>query len=243
MAAALALAVASGCGGGDDAARPVASATPAPTAAPAATPAPPAAPAAKRVRFPASDGQRVAGRYTPAGRDAPGVVLLHQIDGGPGQWDPLIPYLHEAGFATLAYQSRRSALEHERLPDAIGALRWLRARRDVDPERLALMGASIGASTAVLAMATEARRTVDAAVSLSAVDSSDLWALQDDGRYRPHDVLFVSDEREAAASEGLMDGAVRSKRMQSAQPGHGVALLPEAGVRDALLAWLRDRVR
>jgi dipeptidyl aminopeptidase/acylaminoacyl peptidase len=243
VAAGLALAVLGGCGGGDEAARPVASATPAPTAAPAQTPAPPPAPKAQRVRFPASDGKRVAASYTPAGRKAPGVVLLHQIDGGPGQWEPLVPYLHAAGFATLAYQSRPSALENERLPDAIGALRWLRARPDVDPRRLALVGASIGASTAVLAMATEARRTVDAAVALSAVDSSDLWALQDAGRYRPHDVLFVSDARESSASEGLMEGAVRSKQLQSAEAGHGVALLPEEGVRDALLAWLRDRVR
>jgi dipeptidyl aminopeptidase/acylaminoacyl peptidase len=134
------------------------------------------------VRFPATDGERVEGEYTPAGRNAPALVLLHEINGGPSQWEPLIPYLHDAGFATLAYRSRPSALESERLPDAIGAVRWLRGRSDVDPRRLGLVGASIGASTAVLAMATEARGTVDAAVALSPVDSSDIWALQDDDR-------------------------------------------------------------
>ena len=41
----------------------------------------------------------------------------------------------------------------------------------------------------------------------------------------------------------MLDGAVRSKFMQSGGPGHGVALLPERGVHDALLGWLDDRVR
>ena len=196
------------------------------------------------MRFRAADGEPVTGQYTAAaGDDAPAVVLLHEIRGGPDQWAPLVPYLHAAGFATLAYGSRSSAFEHERLPDALGALRWLRGREGVDPDRLALVGASIGASTAVLAMATGARATADAAVALSPPDSSDIWALQDDDRYRPHDLLLVSDERESASAEGMLDGAVRSEAMRSAGPGHGVALLPEAGVRDALLAWLDDRVR
>ncbi len=195
------------------------------------------------MRFRAADGEPVAGKYTPAGEGAPAVVLLHEIRGGPDQWSPLIPYLHAAGFATLAYQSRASALEKERLPDALAATRWLRGRRDVDPERVALVGASIGASTAVLAMATGARRSAQAAVALSPPDSADIWALQDHDRYRPHDLLLISDDGESASAEGMLDGAVRSKAMRSAGPGHGVALLSEQGVRDALLAWLDDRVR
>jgi alpha/beta hydrolase fold len=230
-----------GCGGDGEEPRAATTATPAPTAT--ATPAPPRAPRARPVRFRASDGKRVTGQYAAAGRNAPAVVLLHEIRGGPDQWDPLIPYLHDAGFATLAYQSRPFPLESKRLPDALGAIRWLRDRRDVDPERIALVGASIGASTAVVAMATGARETAGAAVALSPADSADIWALQDDDRYRPHDVLFVSDEREATSVEGMFDGAVRSKAIRSEAPGHGVALLPENGVRQALLAWLDDRVR
>jgi dienelactone hydrolase len=195
------------------------------------------------VRFEAADGKPVTAKYTVAGKHAPAVVLLHEIRGGPDQWAPLVPYLHAAGFSTLAYQSRMSEFERERLPDALAAVRWLRERRDVDPRRLALVGASIGASTAVFAMATGARRTVDAAVALSPPDSSDIWALQDDHRYRPHDLLLVSDKRESASAEGMLDGAVGSKAIRSDRPGHGVALLAEPGVRDALLAWLDEHVR
>jgi hypothetical protein len=233
------IALLAGCGGGDDAPeeRPRAQTT--------AEPAPrePPAPRASAVRFKAADGETVTAKYVAAGGRAPAVVLLHEIRGGPDEWTPLVAYLHAAGYATLAYQSRASVLERERLPDVLAAVRWLRARRDVDPRRLALVGASIGASTAVLAMATGARRTVDAAVALSPPDSGDIWALQGDGRYHPHDMLLVSDERESISAEGMLEGASRSRTLRSSRPGHGIALLAEPGVRDALLAWLRAHVK
>jgi hypothetical protein len=236
----LALVVA-GCGGSDPA-RPAVSAAPAATASASATPAPPPAPAARTVHFRAADGEAVEAQFVPAGKRAPAVVLLHEIRGRPEQWEDLVPYLHAAGFATLAYQSRGTPVEKDRLPDALGALRWLRSRDDVDRRRIALVGASNGASTTVLAMATGARRTVDAAVALSPPDTPDIADLQDAGRYRPHDVLFVSDEGESAPVTGMLRGAVRSKAIRSLEPGHGIHLLKETGVRTALLAWLDERV-
>ena len=242
-----AAAMIAGCGGEDEPepaapARAEATSTATPTATPAAV-APPPAPRARSVRFRATDGAPVRGQYVAAGRAAPAVVLLHEIRGGPDQWDVLTGTLRKAGFATLAYKSRASALERERLPDALGALRWLRRQPGVDPERVALVGASVGASTTVLAMATGARATADAAVALSPPDSEDIWALQDEDRYRPHDLLLISDDREAWSAEGMLDGAVRSEAIRSEEAGHGVVLLAEPGVRDALVAWLRDRVR
>ena len=206
------------------------------------TPAAPPAPRARPVRFRAADGRPVTGEFTAAGRGAPAVVLLHEIRGGPDQWDGLVPYLHHAGFATLAYRSRSSTVEHERLPDALGALRRLRARPGVDRRRLGLVGASIGASTTVLAMATGGGHLARAGVALSPPDSSDVWDLQGRGRYRPHDLLLVSDERESSSVEGMLDGAVRSRALRSQRPGHGVTLLAEPGVRGALLRWLEGRV-
>jgi hypothetical protein len=228
-----------GCGG---AAREPA-ATPVPTRAPVErTPAPPAVPAPTTVHFRASDGEPVEALYTPAGRHAPAILLLHEIRGRPEQWDELVPYLHQAGFATLAYQSRGTPVEKDRLPDAVGALRWLQRRDDVDQRRIGLVGASIGASTTVLAMATKARGIAAAAVALSPPDTPDVADLQDAGRYHPHDILFISDASEAAAPAGMLDGAKRSKALRSRGPGHGVRLLAEPQVRAALLDWLRERV-
>jgi hypothetical protein len=65
----------------------------------------------------------------------------------------------------------------------------------------------------------------------------------DDREHHPHDLLLVSDERESSSVEGMKPGAVRSRVLRSEGPGHGVALLGEEGVREALLAWLVERVR
>ena len=236
VALALALVVA-GCGG-DEATPP----RPQAQAAPSSTPEP-ALPPSRTVRFRAADGRPVTAKFTPAGKRAPAVVLLHEIRGGPDQWDVLVPYLHDAGFATLAYRSRPSIVESDRLPDVEGAVRWLRGRPDVDPRRLGLVGASIGASTTVLAMATRTGRSVEAAVALSPPDSSDIWDLQGKDRYRPHDLLLVSDDRESSSADGMLEGAVRSRTLRSAKPGHGVTLLSEDAVRGALLEWLDRRLR
>jgi hypothetical protein len=57
------------------------------------TPAPPPAPPAATVRFKASDGEPVTAQYTAAAdNDAPAIVLLHEIRGGPSQWDELVPH-------------------------------------------------------------------------------------------------------------------------------------------------------
>ena len=238
-AAIAAMTVMGGCGG-DDEPGPVSGATPAATPAAVADATPEARPVPSAEPSPPPPEPPRARRVT---LTAPAIVLLHEIRGGPDQWDGLVPDLHEAGFATLAYKSRASPLEAERMPDVVAALDWLRAHpRQVDRSRIGLVGASIGASTTVLAMATDARKAADAAVALSPPDSSDIWALQDDGSYRPHDVLFIADVREVASAQDMMDGAVRSEVMTSEQPGHGVALLSEPGVRAVLLDWLRDRV-
>jgi dienelactone hydrolase len=105
--AALALLVAACGGGSDDAATP----TRTPTATATSTPS---APLAREVTFEASDGEPVTALFTPAGARAPAVVLLHEIHGRPEQWDDLVPDLHAAGFATLAYESRGSPVEKDR---------------------------------------------------------------------------------------------------------------------------------
>ncbi len=198
ICAAAVLALLAGCGGQDPAPAPKEpAATRAAVTTRTPTPAPPELPPSTEVEFSATDGEPVKAVFTPAGKDAPAVVLMHEIRGRTEQWDELVPYLHDAGFATLAYESRGTPVEADRVLDTIGAVRWLRTQRDVDPKRLALVGASVGASTAVLAMATKARKTVDAAVALSPPDTQDIWTLQEEGRYRAHDILFIADEREA----------------------------------------------
>jgi hypothetical protein len=237
-AASLALALGA-CGGGDEPPAP-ATRSPAPSATQAATPA---APPARRVRFRASDGKPVKGAYRPAGAAAPAVVLVNGLVGGPDQWDAFAPYLHDAGFATLAYDGRGGVDEAELVKEVAGAVAFLRRRRDVDARRLAIVGSSVGASTAVLAMTGPDRRRLRAAVALSPPAAPALDTLMDKHRYHPRNVLFVSDYREQSSVKPLTRGAIGSRTAVSEMIGHGVALLETETNRRVVLDWLERHLK
>jgi hypothetical protein len=232
-AAGLAMALGA-CGSGDETGS-ARSRSPAPSATPAI---PPAAPPARPVRFRASDGKPVKGAFRTAGAAAPAVVLVNGLVGGVEQWDAFVPYLHAAGFATLAFDGRGGVDETELVKDVAGAVAFLRRRRDVDPRRLAIVGSSVGGSTAVLAMTGPDRRRLCAAVALSPPSAPAFDTLRDHHRYHPRNVLFVSDQRERASVAPLTRGAIGSRMAVSEMVGHGVVLLEDATNRRAVLAWL-----
>jgi pimeloyl-ACP methyl ester carboxylesterase len=158
--------------------------------------------------------------------------------GGIEQWDAFVPYLHAAGFATLAFDGRGGVDESELVKEVAGAVAFLRRRGDVDAARLALVGSSVGASTAMLAMTGPDRRRLRAAVALSPQHARAVGPLRERGRYHPRDVLFVSDQRERGSVAPLTRGAVDSRLAVSEPAGHGVALLEDAANRRAVLDWL-----
>jgi len=231
-----------GCGG-DPA--PVPRSTPAPPARATAspTPAPPAKPPHRIVRFRASDGRRLHGQLTPAERrHAPAVVLVHQLYGEPGQWDDFVGHLHRAGFATLAYASRSDHEVDEAVlaRDLTGAVRALGARPEVDPDRIVLAGASVGASTVAYALGTQPDLPARGGVGFSAVEGPREVALSKRHAFRSHDLLLISDHREAQNARDLRaDAHGKGMTIYVAETtGHGVALLPDASVRVRAIAWL-----
>ena len=222
--AAAGLAILAGCGGG---------------AAPRADPAPPDDPQPRVVHFSATDGRRLHGVLTPARRPhAPAVVLVHGLYGEPAQWDALAGDLHRAGFATLAYASRSAKEGDEAVlaRDLAGALRALRDRPEVDSDRIALAGASVGATAVAYALGTRPRLPARGGVGVSPVALSRRRAL------RPHDLLLISDQREAANARGLRASAHRTgvTTYVAETPGHGIALLRDATVRAQAIAWLEQ---
>jgi hypothetical protein len=201
----------------------------------------PRSPRGRALRFQATDGKQLHGTLTAGrGRHSPAVVLVHQLDGGPDQWDGFIPYLYEAGYATLAYRSRSVGTLQEALlaRDIGGAVLALKRRSEIDPRRLAVVGASIGATATAWFAGTPAGRRVSAFVALSPTGFHARVR-----RYQPHDLLLMADYAEIAAARSigrLADNGVTVRT--AAAPGHGVALLPDADVRTAVLEWLAGRL-
>ena len=111
----------------------------------------------------------------PVGRPtAPAVLVMHGWGANAQAMWPVVPELDAAGFAVLLIDARCHGLSDDeaftsmpRFAEDIGcALAWLRRRADIDPQRLALLGHSVGAAAALL----HASRHDDvcAVVSLSA---------------------------------------------------------------------------
>jgi hypothetical protein len=168
-------------------------------------------------------------------------VLVHQSDGGPDQFDPFLPYLRAAGYSALVYGSRPMPGrmdEAANARDVAGAVALLRRIPRIQHRRIAVVGASIGASAAAYLSFTRVGRSLPAIVGLSPADFAD-----DPPRGRhPHDVLLIADAAERPSADFIADGSRGIEVRTSPVGGHGVALLPEARVRGWVLSWLRARL-
>jgi alpha-beta hydrolase superfamily lysophospholipase len=231
-----------GCGGSKAPAGSSGSSSSPPAGAVASATSVPAAPSGRPLRFRATDGVKLRGSLVPgASRRAPGVVLVHESDGGPGQFAPFVSYLHAAGYAALTYNSRPGVGrldETKNARDIAGAVAALRRHAGIDPRRVAVVGASIGASAAAYFSFSRLGRSVQAIVGLSPADFTDSPPR---GR-KPHDVLLIADHTERPAAEFIAAGSpgitVRTAPIQA----HGVALLPDSRVRTEVLDWLAQRL-
>lgn len=130
----------------------------------------------QRVTFDTDDKVPVTivGSYTPPSADnrhsrSPMVILLHAYGEDRSSFDPLVPVLHDAGFAVLAIDLRghgestepaslklKSKVEdrdprvfRDMVADVEAAYRWLARRPEADQARFVLVGASVGASIAL----------------------------------------------------------------------------------------------
>lgn len=102
-----------------------------------------------------------------------GVAILGQLAGA----------LADAGFLTVRFDKRgygqsggraESATLGDFADDAIAVMKWLAARKDIDPKRIAIAGHSEGAWVALLAASRERRIAAVAALATASVTGSEL---------------------------------------------------------------------
>jgi fermentation-respiration switch protein FrsA (DUF1100 family) len=131
--------------------------------------------AAVDVAFDGPHGARLHGWWLPAHGAAPlGTVLhLHGNAANISNHLPMVSWLPDAGFNVLTFDYRgygRSAGKPSLdgvVDDTRAALAYLRRRTDVDGERIAVIGQSLGGATAVRAVAED-----DAGIRLLILDSA-----------------------------------------------------------------------
>ena len=130
---------------------------------------------AEGVTFTATDGVRLFGTYFDVRSPRGSVVLVHGFKTYRTEMFDRVRFLHDAGYAVLAYDGRGCGASEgtfgvgateER--DIIGAVSYLRGRGGPAAPNIAVLGISLGAGDALLAAAADER--------IGAVVADSAWA-------------------------------------------------------------------
>lgn len=216
--------------------------------------------------FTTADGVEIVGDYyAPEGRAmAPAVVLLHQYRADRTSWKPLIPKLHEAGFAVLAIDlrgfggstkpdsmnlakratDRDPSLFADMHQDVAAAYQWLSKQPNVDLSMFGMVGASVGCSVALDYAVGD--KSVDAIVCLSpgmaymGLDSAVHIKAVDK---RP--MLLMATEGERNDADALAEiNASAEVRIAGEGTVHGTHMLDKmGGIDEQIVAFLSRHVR
>jgi pimeloyl-ACP methyl ester carboxylesterase len=201
----------------------------------------------------APDGASLAGTYyTPIVRPAPAVLLLHMLGGSKADWDTFARVLQKQGYAVLAFDLRgfgASARPEDwsKAPaDVRGVWQTLISRPDVDVNRNAILGASIGANLSLMVSGTEPR--VTAAVALSpGLDFHGLNPSSAMSGFAQRPVYLVASQDDAYSynsAGSLARLSISAETLYFDTAGHGTAMLGrEPALEQTLVDWLNRYVR
>ena len=207
--------------------------------------------AGRPLQLRASDGVAVAATvYDAPSTPAPAVVLVHMLTRTKEDWRPLAERLQAAGITALAIdlrghgQSEGSAAPAAAMAlDVRAALSWLAGRPEVTTGAVAIVGASIGASLALLA-AADAPAVRGVALLSPASDYRGVRLDAAGRKYGPRPLLLVASSEDPYALRTVRalagDGQPAHEQRISAVAAHGSHLLDrDPDVATAVVDWLR----
>jgi pyridoxine 5-phosphate synthase len=215
------------------------------------------------VRFASADGTTLAGEFFEAAPRpssfaprasedrSPGVVLVHMLSRNKGDWRGLPDRIREAGITALTIDLRGHGASsgsagdlNAMIQDVRAAAQWLASRPSVRPDAIAIVGASLGASLALLAAVDlpQVRRIGLLSPSL------DYRGLRTDAallkRLGARSLWLAASAEDPLALRTLRDFAAETsgprEQMVSGATAHGTMLLDRDGdVERGLVDWLR----
>ncbi|GAB4440893.1 MAG: hypothetical protein Kow00120_09180 [Anaerolineae bacterium] len=205
-----------------------------------------------RVAFLAADGLTLHGLYYPQPEASPGVLLLHMLGRTKEDWENIAGAMQAAGFVVLAMDLRGHG-------DTGGEVDWSRARQDtltmlaylrelpnVDPARVGIVGASIGANLALNGCADDP--ACRAAVLLSpGLDYRGVTTEDAIAALGAKPLLLVASEDDAYAVQTVrtLDGLAQGERQLQVyqNAGHGTGMFNvELGLTDLIIGWLQTQL-
>ncbi len=197
------------------------------------------------------DGVHLKGTYyQPAAVNAPGVALLHMLGRKRGDWDAFARQLQDAGYGVITIDLRGHGesggrRDWAKMPlDAAIATKFIRSREEIDPDRIVLMGASIGANIAINAAAKDPDIAGVALLS-PGLDYRGVKTEEAVKQYgaRPLFIAASSEDDYAAQSARKLDSLAQGPHQLLIldNQGHGTQMLgKDNGLEKAILQWLAE---
>ena len=210
----------------------------------------------QRVTIRTDDGASLAGTwYEPGARQAPAVILVHMLHRNRHDWDPVAARLAAEGIGTLAIDLRGHGESSAATPggdtpdysalvrDVAAARRYLASRSDVQPSRIGIAGASIGANLAVLEAAADPSVASLALLSPS-LDYRGLRIEAAMKKYGGKPALLVVSDDDPYALRSAKDlqkaGGGTRELLVLNHAGHGTIMLArDSDLTRALVDWFR----
>lgn len=218
--------------------------------------APPRASASsQRVAIRTDDGVSLAATWYEPGTRAPAVILVHMLHKNRRDWDAVATSLASQGIGALAIDLRGHGESSGSIPegdtvdysvlvrDVIAARHYLSSRGDVQPSRVGIAGASIGANLAVLVAAADPAIASIALLS----PSTDYRGLRIEAAmktYGKRPALLIASDDDAYASRSVKElqkagGGIREALILN-HAGHGTVMLGrDADLARTLVDWFR----
>lgn len=202
------------------------------------------------VTFPSLDGVMIEADYypikVPDEKKTPVAILIHMYPLDRASWKELVPQLRKAGIAVLAYDIRGTGgsikPESRKLEagyknrdadhftnawmDVAGARNWLEQQRNIDVQKLAIIGASIGCSISL----DYTHRMQDSKAVVCLSPGTNYMGL--DSRMHIQacstvPILLISPEEEYEAVKELVEasgGKAKSKKYPGGADHHGTRM-------------------
>lgn len=218
----------------------------------APSPTPPPSTDFRALSVPVEGGATLAARfYPPADSPGPGVLLLHMWRGQKEDWAPFATRLQEAGYAVLVLdlrghgESGGSAEPVEPqlwIDDVVQAWQVLAEQPEVDGQRTAIIGASIGANLALRA-AAELEQVQAVALLSPGLEYHGVTTEDGMAAYGERPVLIAAAEGDTYAADSAHELVERAQGspVLTLYPGsaHGTDLFAtQPDLAHLLLGWL-----